>query len=171
MPLSTRQRVSWIVCALIFVGSLFAVAALDRAAAGTSAPGATTMRHGFRLEESAHRRGVDFVHEGPTFDAKLEPIMPEVASMGAAVSVADVDRDGWPDFYVTNSAIGSLNRLYRNNHDGTFTDVAAAAGVADVNRWAPCGATTTTTATKICSSTSTDGRSCSTTKVGRRSRV
>jgi hypothetical protein len=134
MPLSTRQRVSWIVCTLIFVGSLFAVAALDRSAAGISTAGATTMRHGFRLEESAHRRGVDFVHEGPTFDAKLEPIMPEVASMGAAVSVADVDRDGWPDFYVTNSAIGSLNRLYRNNHDGTFTDIAAAAGVADVNR-------------------------------------
>jgi hypothetical protein len=133
-PLSTRQRVSWIVCAVIFAGALFAVAALDRSAAATSTGNAAAMRHGFRLEESAHRRGVDFVHQGPTFDAKLDPIMPQVASMGAAVSVADFDRDGWPDFYTTNSAIGSLNRLYRNDHDGTFSDVAAAAGVADVNR-------------------------------------
>jgi hypothetical protein len=60
--------------------------------------------------------------------------MPQVASMGASVAVADFDRDGWLDFYVTNSREESLNRLYRNRGDGTFEDVAAAAGVADVNR-------------------------------------
>ena len=60
--------------------------------------------------------------------------MPQVASMGAAVAVADFDRDGWQDLYVTNSAEGSLNRLYRNKGDGTFKDVAAQMGVADVNR-------------------------------------
>ena len=32
--------------------------------------------------------------------------------MGAAVAVADFDRDGWQDFYVTNSEEGSRNRLY-----------------------------------------------------------
>jgi hypothetical protein len=60
--------------------------------------------------------------------------MPQVASMGAAVAVADFDRDGWQDFYVTNSGEGSLNRLYRNRGDGTFIDVAAQMGVADVNQ-------------------------------------
>ena len=40
--------------------------------------------------------------------------MPQVAAMGAAVAVTDFDRDGWQDFYVTNSAEDSLNRLYRN---------------------------------------------------------
>ena len=50
------------------------------------------------------RAGVTFVHEAPTFDAQLEHIMPQVASMGASVAVADFDRDGWQDFYVTNSA-------------------------------------------------------------------
>ena len=72
------------------------------------------LRFGFRLAESAKKRGVDFVHEGPTFDSKLDHIMPQVASTGAAVAVADFDRDGWQDFYVTNSREGSLNRLYRN---------------------------------------------------------
>lgn len=47
---------------------------------------------------------------------------------GVGVAVGDFDNDGWPDLYVTNLTGG--NRLYRNNHDGTFTDVAAAAGVA-----------------------------------------
>ena len=60
--------------------------------------------------------------------------MPQIASMGAAVSVVDFDRDGWQDLYVTNSGEGSHNRLYRNRGDGTFEDVAGALGVADVNR-------------------------------------
>jgi hypothetical protein len=52
------------------------------------------------------------------------------------VCTADVDGDGWEDLYVT--ALGP-NRLYRNNHDGTFTDIAEKAGVAG-GRWsAGCG--------------------------------
>ena len=64
----------------------------------------------------------------------LRPIMPEVASMGAAVSIVDFDRDGWPDIYVTNSGEGSRNALYRNLGDGTFKDVAGELGIADVNQ-------------------------------------
>ncbi|HEY7055317.1 MAG TPA: hypothetical protein VH458_02270, partial [Vicinamibacterales bacterium] len=51
-------------------------------------------QYGFRLTESAKAAGIDFVHQGPTLDPKLAHIMPQVASMGAAVSVVDVDRDG-----------------------------------------------------------------------------
>lgn len=47
---------------------------------------------------------------------------------GVGVAVGDYDNDGWPDIYVTNVSGG--NRLYHNNHDGTFTDVAVKAGVA-----------------------------------------
>ena len=43
---------------------------------------------------------------------------------------ADFDGDGWPDLYVVND-FGRKN-LYRNNGDGTFTDVAKEAGVEDV---------------------------------------
>jgi hypothetical protein len=95
---------------------------------------ASLARYGFSLEEVSRAAGIDFVHQAPTLDSKLAAIMPEVASMGAAVSIVDFDRDGWPDIYVTNSAIGSKNRLYRNNHDGTFTDVAEQMGIADVNQ-------------------------------------
>jgi hypothetical protein len=48
--------------------------------------------------------------------------------------VADFDGDDWPDLYLTNSRFGEPNALYRNKHDGTFEDVAAAAGLADLNR-------------------------------------
>ena len=91
-------------------------------------------RYGFHLQEVSQQAGVHFVHQAPTLDAKLDGIMPEVASMGASVSIVDFDRDGWPDIYVTNSAIGSQNHLYRNMHDGTFQDVAAQMGLADVNQ-------------------------------------
>jgi len=91
-------------------------------------------RHGFYLQEVSHVAGVNFIHQGPKLDPKLAGIMPEVASMGASVSIVDFDRDGWPDIYVTNSAIGSKNALYRNQHDGTFKDVAEQMGVADVNQ-------------------------------------
>ncbi|MDT5121372.1 MAG: enediyne biosynthesis protein [Acidobacteriota bacterium] len=95
---------------------------------------AALSRYGFRLEEVSKSAGIDFHHQAPTLDAKLNHIMPQVASMGAAVSIVDFDRDGWPDIYVTNSGEGSKNCLYRNMHDGTFKDVAAEMGLADVNQ-------------------------------------
>ena len=120
----------------MLVASLSAVYALNQRAVGTAVGDdeGGESRYGFRLQESARAAGLDFVHEGPTFDARLEHIMPQVAAMGAAVAVADFDRDGWLDVYVTNSREDSANRLYRNAGDGTFADVAGAVGVADVNR-------------------------------------
>src|SRR6266850_983643 len=46
---------------------------------------------------------------------------------GFGVAIGDYDNDGWPDICVANYG---KNRLYHNNHDGTFTDVAEKAGVA-----------------------------------------
>ena len=109
----------------------------ERRGVGAAAGGTNDValaRHGFRFEEVSKAAGIDFTHTAPKLDAKLEHIMPQVASMGAAVSVVDFDRDGWQDIYVTNSGEGSRNALYRNNADGTFKDVAAELGLADVNR-------------------------------------
>lgn len=96
--------------------------------------GAALSRYGFTLREVAKEAGVDFVHQAPTFDVKLAHIMPQMNAMGAAVAVADFDRDGWQDFFVANSKEGSRCALYRNLGDGTFADVAAAMGVADLNQ-------------------------------------
>ncbi|HEX3320902.1 MAG TPA: CRTAC1 family protein [Terriglobales bacterium] len=45
-----------------------------------------------------------------------------------SVSTFDFDDDGWPDIYVACDSTASS--LYRNNRDGTFTDIAVTAGVA-----------------------------------------
>ncbi len=60
---------------------------------------------------------------------------------GGGVAVTDFDGDGWPDVYLVNGATFAALRgqeeappaaLFRNNRDGTFTDVTAPAGVADL---------------------------------------
>ncbi len=95
---------------------------------------AALARHGLFFEEVAKASGIDFVHQAPTLDHKLDHIMPQVASMGAGASIVDFDRDGWQDIYLTNSGEGSQNRLYRNQADGTFKDVASQLGIADLNQ-------------------------------------
>ncbi|HYU79678.1 MAG TPA: CRTAC1 family protein, partial [Vicinamibacterales bacterium] len=47
---------------------------------------------------------------------------------GLGVSTLDFDNDGWVDLYVANDSNPSA--LYRNNHDGTFTDIGIRAGCA-----------------------------------------
>ncbi len=119
----------------LLIAALVAIRLLnDRAVGAASVERGTDARYGFTLRESAKTLGIDFTHQAPTFDARLAHIMPQVASTGAAVAVADFDRDGWQDLYVTNSAEGSLNRLYRNQGGRAFVDVAGERGVADVNR-------------------------------------
>ncbi len=62
----------------------------------------------------------------------------QVETMLAGVAILDYDNDGWPDIYIANGAsVPSLSkidrsyfgRLFRNNADGTFTDVTARAGI------------------------------------------
>jgi enediyne biosynthesis protein E4 len=50
------------------------------------------------------------------------------AAKGLGVAMVDYDGDGWMDLFVSNDT--QPNRLYRNRRDGTFSDVAVAAGVA-----------------------------------------
>ena len=87
-----------------------------------------------RFEDIAGKAGVSFVtRNSPT------PNKNQVETMVAGAALLDYDGDGYLDIYLVNgAAIPSLqkespaywNRLYRNNHDGTFTDVTERAGVA-----------------------------------------
>ena len=95
---------------------------------------AAVARYGFSFQEVSKTVGINFVHKAPTLDPKLKHIMEQVASMGAAVSIVDFDRDGWDDIYVTNSGEGTHNALYRNLGNGTFEDVAERVGLADLNQ-------------------------------------
>ncbi len=90
-------------------------------------------RYGFSLEEVSESIGVNFVHQRPTIDPRLDHISPQIASVGASVSVVDFNNDGLQDFYLTNSEYGTKNALYKNMGDGTFIDVAEEMGIADLN--------------------------------------
>ena len=136
-----NRRASRVVVTFLFVGLLLTPMLIRKIGAKRNATSHAALdsknalaRYGFHMEEVAKASGISFVHQAPQLDAKLDKIMPQIASMGASVSIVDFDRDGWPDIYVTNSALGSRNALYRNQHDGTFRDVADVMGIADVNQ-------------------------------------
>ena len=60
-----------------------------------------------------------------------------VETTGTGAAIFDYDNDGWPDIFLVNGTTlegfpagqGPINHLYRNNHDGTFTDVTVKAGL------------------------------------------
>lgn len=55
-------------------------------------------------------------------------ILKTMGTYGLGVLTADFDGDAWPDIYVANDSAPAT--LYRNNRDGTFSDIAAEAGAA-----------------------------------------
>jgi enediyne biosynthesis protein E4 len=83
-------------------------------------------------EVPKERSGITFVHENAM---SPERYLPE--TMGPGCAFFDFDNDGWMDIYITNSGPCDFftpktplrNALYRNNRDGTFTDVTEKAGV------------------------------------------
>jgi hypothetical protein len=86
-----------------------------------------------RFTDVAERAGVRFVlHNSAT------PEKHQIETMVAGVAVFDYNGDNRPDIYFVNGALQPklkkpgpeyYNRLYRNNGNGTFTDVTAEAGV------------------------------------------
>ena len=104
-----RGPVARIILYLFFAGLIVVPLVLTRRSPRSAASpshasnDAALARYGFYLAENSKQAGVNFIHQAPVLDSQLAPIMPEVASMGASVSIVDFDRDGWPDFYVTNS--------------------------------------------------------------------
>src|SRR3990172_4770387 len=101
--------------------------------APVSAAGAGSPPLATPFSDVTEAAGIKHSHSKPVLDHKLDNIMSWVCSVGAAAAAGDFDNDGWIDLYVTNSHKGTPNYLYRNNRDGTFTDVAKKAGLADLN--------------------------------------
>lgn len=91
-------------------------------------------KYGFFLQPDDKSTDINFKHSSPDLDPKLKNIAPQIASMGASVSIVDFDNDGWDDIFFTDSKTGSLNALYRNMHNGKFENVASELGLADLNQ-------------------------------------
>src|ERR1700729_3209423 len=78
------------------------------------------------------RSGITWSHT-----AGLSPEMYLAETVGAGCAFFDYDNDGWMDIYLVNSGPCDFynppkslrNALYRNNRDGSFTDVTEKAGV------------------------------------------
>lgn len=86
----------------------------------------------FRLTDVTAAAGIEFLHNSGAFGAKRLP-----ETMGPGCAFLDYDADGWLDILLVNGMDWpdrkrqrSTLRLYRNNRNGTFTDVTRQAGLA-----------------------------------------
>src|SRR6266576_2095586 len=86
-----------------------------------------------RFEDITARSGLDFLTDSSPTPNKNQP-----ETMISGIGLIDYDNDGYLDIFLINgAAIPSLkkeapkyyNRLFHNNHDGTFTDVTERAGL------------------------------------------
>lgn len=110
-----------------------AVIGAESACARKASPAASYSARQIRFENRQKASHVDFVLNNAT-----TPDKPLIDSTLGGVALFDFDNDGFLDIFFTNGAqIPSLekdnptfhNRLYRNNRDGTFTDVTDGAGL------------------------------------------
>ncbi len=100
----------------------------------SSAAGRSAMQSAPLFEEILPAvSGISWVHDNAMSDNRYLP-----ETMGPGVAFVDYDNDGWMDVFLVNSGAADFhtpkaplkNGLYRNNRDGTFTDVTDKAGVA-----------------------------------------
>ncbi|MEO8131163.1 MAG: VCBS repeat-containing protein, partial [Bryobacteraceae bacterium] len=99
---------------------------------GAGAVAAAAPQPGFRLVDVTAAAGIQFRHNSGAFGEKYLP-----ETMGPGCAFLDYDGDGWLDILLVNGMDWpghkqqkSTLRLYRNNGNGTFTDVTVRAGLA-----------------------------------------
>jgi enediyne biosynthesis protein E4 len=115
----------------ILILPLFLCAVISLAQQPKAAPGAATPIANFI--DVAEKSGLTMQEIFGGIDTKKYII----ETTGTGVAIFDYDNDGWPDIFLVNgtrleakfSGAAPSNRLYRNNHDGTFSDVTAKAGL------------------------------------------
>ncbi len=85
----------------------------------------------FRFADVTSRAGIQFRHNSGAFGGKFLP-----ETLGSGCAFLDYDRDGWQDILLINGmdwpghkVRRTTLRLYRNNGNGTFTDVTSHAGL------------------------------------------
>ena len=107
----------------IGAGLIAGVAPAAVCAAGT--------KPGFRLVDVSGPAGIHFEHNSGAYGGKLLP-----ETLGSGCAFLDYDADGWQDILLVNSMDWAGHKrqrttlkLYRNNRNGTFTDVTKAAGL------------------------------------------
>jgi enediyne biosynthesis protein E4 len=86
---------------------------------------------GFRLADVTAQAGLHFQHNSGAYGGKLLP-----ETLGSGCAFLDYDADGWPDILLVNSMDWpghkrqrSTLKLFRNNRNGTFSDVTKLAGL------------------------------------------
>src|SRR5215470_7957244 len=95
-PVTTMQsrtlRITLTVFFIALLATPFVIKRLKaRNEATTANASAALTRYGLSFAEAAKASGINFAHDAPKLDPKLDHIMPQIASMGAAVSVVDFD--------------------------------------------------------------------------------
>src|SRR3954464_5996110 len=110
----------------------FSIAALVAGALAVGTPAAQTPAPIPHFVDATAAAGIKFRHNSGAFGKKYLP-----ETVGSGCAFLDYDNDGWQDVLLVNStnwperkAAKSFPALYHNNHDGTFTDVTAQAGLA-----------------------------------------
>ncbi len=92
--------------------------------------GSTTAAAGIRFVDSTEKAGIRFVHHSGATGKKYLP-----ETLGSGCAFVDLDGDGWPDILLINGKDFTphgkhwLPAFYRNNHNGTFTDVTRGSGL------------------------------------------
>jgi hypothetical protein len=65
--------------------------------------------------------------DGTFTDVSRQSRIAAAPGKGLGVAIEDFDRDGWPDIFVANDSFPQ--QLFRNNHNGTFSEVAVTLGI------------------------------------------
>ncbi len=100
------------------------------------ASGRVSPASGIVFTDVTAHAGIHFVHHNGAFGKKYLP-----ETMGSGCAFVDLDGDGWPDILLLNGKDWTphgrkyTSALYRNNRDGTFTDITAGSGL-DVEMYA-----------------------------------
>ena len=114
-----------------FLGCVGAGLGLSAVLRGAKDDGVAQGSPGFTLVDATAAAGLAFRHNNGAFGRKLLP-----ETLGSGCAFLDYDGDGWQDILLVNGMHPpgrrkerSTLRLYRNNRNGTFTDVTRAAGL------------------------------------------